>query len=132
MTEYKDRYFNVNPYNYKTTIKDGAADKSYGIEVAKLAGLPEDLTARARVLLEAREAEARPTTQQMALFVPSTKPQRKEASAAIPAIALQELRELEQLRELKAKILDAEINSLTPLASLTLLSELQNRVKQGK
>lgn len=27
MTEYKERFFNVNPYNYKITLKDGAADK---------------------------------------------------------------------------------------------------------
>ena len=27
MTEYKERYFNVNPYNYKITLKDGAADE---------------------------------------------------------------------------------------------------------
>lgn len=26
MTEYKERYFNVNPYNYKITLKEGAAD----------------------------------------------------------------------------------------------------------
>ena len=27
MTEYKERYFNVNPYNYKITLKDGVADE---------------------------------------------------------------------------------------------------------
>lgn len=27
ITEYKDRYFNVNPYNYKITLRDGAADQ---------------------------------------------------------------------------------------------------------
>ena len=26
MTEYKEKYFNVNPYNYKITLKDGASD----------------------------------------------------------------------------------------------------------
>lgn len=26
MTEYKEKYFNVNPYNYKITLKEGAAD----------------------------------------------------------------------------------------------------------
>ena len=27
MTQYKEKYFNVNPYNYKITLKDGSADK---------------------------------------------------------------------------------------------------------
>lgn len=27
MTEYKERFFNVNPYNYKVTLKEGSADK---------------------------------------------------------------------------------------------------------
>lgn len=27
MTEYKERYFNVNPYNYKITLKEGSADE---------------------------------------------------------------------------------------------------------
>ncbi|SDE59672.1 DNA mismatch repair protein MutS [Rhodobacter capsulatus] len=36
-------------------VKKGAADRSYGVQVAKLAGLPESVVARARVVLEALE-----------------------------------------------------------------------------
>lgn len=40
-------------------IVDGAADDSYGIEVAKLAGLPAKVTARAKTLLNELEAQSR-------------------------------------------------------------------------
>lgn len=40
-------------------IVDGAADDSYGIEVAKLAGLPAKVTARAKALLTELEAQSR-------------------------------------------------------------------------
>ncbi|KEJ90658.1 DNA mismatch repair protein MutS [Sulfitobacter donghicola DSW-25 = KCTC 12864 = JCM 14565] len=36
-------------------VKKGAADRSYGVQVAQLAGLPEQVIARARVVLEALE-----------------------------------------------------------------------------
>ncbi len=36
-------------------VRKGAADRSYGVQVARLAGLPESVVARARVVLEALE-----------------------------------------------------------------------------
>ena len=36
-------------------VKKGAADRSYGVQVAKLAGLPQSVLERARVVLEALE-----------------------------------------------------------------------------
>ncbi|MFZ5708904.1 MAG: DNA mismatch repair protein MutS [Pseudomonadota bacterium] len=40
-------------------VRQGAADRSYGVQVARLAGLPPAVVARARVVLEALEAGAR-------------------------------------------------------------------------
>jgi DNA mismatch repair protein MutS len=36
-------------------VREGAADRSYGVQVAKLAGLPDAVVARARVVLDALE-----------------------------------------------------------------------------
>ncbi|HVL19728.1 MAG TPA: DNA mismatch repair protein MutS, partial [Amaricoccus sp.] len=36
-------------------VQDGAADRSYGVQVARLAGLPAAVVERARVVLEALE-----------------------------------------------------------------------------
>ena len=40
-------------------VRQGAADRSYGVQVAKLAGLPDVVVARARVVLDALEKEER-------------------------------------------------------------------------
>lgn len=40
------------------TVKPGAADRSYGIQVARLAGLPDAVVARAQVILEGLEADS--------------------------------------------------------------------------
>ncbi|MEM9797643.1 MAG: DNA mismatch repair protein MutS [Pseudomonadota bacterium] len=40
-------------------VRDGAADRSYGVQVAKLAGLPDAVVTRARTVLEALEAGER-------------------------------------------------------------------------
>jgi DNA mismatch repair protein MutS len=59
-------------------VEDGSADRSYGIQVARLAGLPSSVLARAREILAELEAgqfverEARPVpTPQLALFAES-------------------------------------------------------------
>jgi DNA mismatch repair protein MutS len=97
-------------------VEPGAADRSYGIEVAKLAGLPEEVVRRAReVLAEHENAEARlsaqlsgkesaPRAAQLTIFTPLSQPV------------------LERLREL-------DLNRLTPLEALNLLSELKQQVQ---
>ena len=40
-------------------VREGPADQSYGIEVARLAGLPDEVVARARVILRQLEGDAR-------------------------------------------------------------------------
>ena len=66
-------------------VADGAADRSYGIQVAKLAGLPEPVLRRARqvlTLLEARSSGA-PTTvlDDLPLFAHQPPPESRVASA---------------------------------------------------
>ena len=95
-------------------VEPGAADRSYGIEVAKLAGLPNEVISRAReVLAEHELAERRltdhlsPGTElppaQLTIFTPLSQPV------------------LEKLREV-------ELNRLTPLEALNLLAELKREI----
>jgi len=49
-------------------VRKGAADRSYGVQVAKLAGLPDSVVARARVVLEALEKGEREGAQQKAII----------------------------------------------------------------
>ena len=92
-------------------IVDGSADKSYGIHVARLAGVPGDVIARARVILKTLEADhlddqghprvpSRPTgptsTRQLSLFETPPHPVLDEIrgldiDAMTPLAALEEL-----------------------------------------
>ncbi|MDO4432674.1 MAG: DNA mismatch repair protein MutS [Aerococcaceae bacterium] len=91
----------------------GAADKSYGIHVAKLAGLPQSLIARSRTVLEELERNAKwlrePNNTQGNLFEMESAPQ----TAPHPVV--------QQLAEV-------DVNHLTPLEALQLLANLQKEV----
>jgi DNA mismatch repair protein MutS len=95
-------------------VEPGAADRSYGIEVAKLAGLPHEVVVRAReVLVEHEFAEAQatahlspganPPAAQLTIFTPLSQPV------------------LDRLREV-------DLNRLTPLEALNLLAELKKEI----
>jgi DNA mismatch repair protein MutS len=58
-------------------IVDGTADKSYGIAVAKLAGMPETVLHRAREILENLEADELSESGISALIEPRSKPKRE-------------------------------------------------------
>ena len=73
-------------------VKKGAADRSYGVQVAKLAGLPDAVIARARVVLEALEkgereggASQKTLIDDLPLFAstPPPAPVKVEASPAL-------------------------------------------------
>src|SRR5262249_44358843 len=80
-------------------VKAGAADRSYGIQVARLAGLPKTVTARASevlALLEKHERRAgaarEPLLEDLPLFAPrAARPSPAEARAQRVATALQAL-----------------------------------------
>jgi DNA mismatch repair protein MutS len=95
-------------------VEPGAADRSYGIEVAKLAGLPHEVIIRAReVLAEHENAErqvtghlspgADPLPAQLTIFTPLPQPV------------------LERLRKV-------DLNRLTPIEALNLLAELKKQI----
>jgi DNA mismatch repair protein MutS len=94
-------------------IAPGAADRSYGVHVAQLAGLPKPVIARAQEILGELEASGAAGPRRSAL-AQATVFQLPLFSAEDPVIA--ELRLL-------------DVNALSPLAALNKLYELQQRVK---
>jgi DNA mismatch repair protein MutS len=96
------------------TVEAGPASKSYGIEVARLAGLPGGVIARAREVLKVHE---RAETQQV-----------REAS---PALAPQ--MQMTMFTPLSQRIVDRlselDVDGLTPREALNLLAELQRELK---
>jgi DNA mismatch repair protein MutS len=99
-------------------ILPGGVDKSYGIYVAQLAGLPKPVVHRAQEVLEKLEEAKRktPTAPSLQNHRPKTEPQQLPLLGQKPPL----LAELEKL----------DINSLTPLEALTKLYELQKKAKE--
>jgi DNA mismatch repair protein MutS len=93
-------------------ILPGGADRSYGVHVAQLAGLPRAVVARAQELLEELESARR------------TAPVRPaEAREQLPLFAAQESmvrRELEKL----------DVNAMTPLEAIQRLYELAEQARR--
>ena len=91
-------------------IIPGGADRSYGIEVARLAGLPSTVVNRAKKILRQLEEEAgRPA--------PAVQAQEDQVSLT----ALSEGEVIDQLRR-------AQVDTLSPLEALNLLYELKKKL----
>ena len=90
-------------------VKDGSVDKSYGINVAKLAGLPNEVITRADDILKIYE--------------------NKEKKRDITIQTTLPLNFEEQKDELKEKLKSINILELTPLEALNKLNELKESIK---
>jgi DNA mismatch repair protein MutS len=94
-------------------IRPGSADKSYGVHVARLAGLPKQVIARANEIMRQLEQQGRQdelldvgdSAMQLALFNEGPDPIREE-------------------------IEKADVNTMTPLEALNFLYALQQRAKR--
>ncbi|MGB9237091.1 MAG: DNA mismatch repair protein MutS, partial [Terriglobales bacterium] len=96
-------------------VEPGAADRSYGIEVAKLAGLPNEVVVRAREVLAEHESAERRLTEHL---TPGSQPDRPAQLTIFTPISQPVL---EKLREV-------DLNRLTPLEALNLLAELKKEI----
>jgi DNA mismatch repair protein MutS len=127
LTELADRLSGVK--NYHVSVKEtgggivflrkvqpGAADRSYGIEVAKLAGLPQQVVVRAREVLQEHENAELRLTEELA-----------QSGAEVPRPA-----QLTIFTPLSHQVVDrlraVDLNQLTPLEALNLLSELKKQL----
>ena len=100
-------------------VEPGSADKSYGIEVARLAGLPANVIARAREILRRHEQSEDKLTEELspgALPGNVVRMPEQKSFAAIDESVLDALRR-------------AELDELTPLEALNLLAALQKQLE---
>ena len=128
LTELGDRLSGVKNYHvsvkesgggivFLRKVEEGAADKSYGIEVAKLAGLPSEVVHRAREVLAEHENAERGAVKHLA---------RDEAAEPAPM-------QLTIFTPLSQKIVDrlkeTDLDRLSPLEALNLLHELKKQME---
>ena len=98
-------------------VEPGAADRSYGIEVAKLAGLPNEVVVRAREVLAEHESSERRLSEHLTPGS-STEPDRPTQLTIFTPLSQPVL---DKLREV-------DLNRLTPLEALNLLAELKKEI----
>ncbi len=99
-------------------VEPGSANKSYGIEVARLAGLPRDVIARAREILKRHEQKEEKLTEELS---PGAAGDQTAGAAHQTSFTAMDESVLEALR-------GADLNKLTPLEALVLLAALQKQL----
>ncbi|MGX8704694.1 MAG: DNA mismatch repair protein MutS, partial [bacterium] len=138
LTELEGKLAGVN--NYCIAVKEkedgivflrkiirGGADKSYGIQVARLAGVPEAVLARAETL-SAELSKADITSAIETMAGPTVK---KEKKAAPDEVDLSQMTFFDAARDedILKTLSEMEINAMTPIEAMNELYRLQNKLK---
>jgi len=108
-------------------IIDGGADRSFGIHVAKMAGLPREVIDRARTVLKNLEKDSL-NTMQTGINLSTTSGDSKSNINASPRPQLSLFEKGEEM--LRDIILNIDPNTMTPIEAISLLSELKNRIRK--
>src|SRR6185437_7281015 len=98
----------------------GGADRSYGIEVGRLAGLPDAVLARAREIL--RRLEDEPVMPDAGPGVRAVRPERGVPATQLTLFATAEHPLLQRLRQV-------DVNGLTPVQALQVLAEVVEKAR---
>ncbi len=140
LTELEGKMSNVN--NYCIAVKEkgddivflrkivkGGADKSYGIQVAKLAGVPDMVIDRAKEIVE--QLSDNDITEKVQSIAVDTKGDSKKSVKKYDEVDLAQMtlfdtvKDEDVLEELKG----IDVTNLTPLDALNTLYRLQNKLK---
>ena len=110
--------------NYKISVREiagsivflrkivrGGASRSFGVEVAALAGVPEEVTTRAKVILKELERGEKKRIKEHGQL-------SEETAEAEPE---------EQGLDLRAELRELDVNRLTPMQALALISEWKEK-----
>jgi DNA mismatch repair protein MutS len=97
-------------------VEPGSADKSYGIDVARLAGLPTSVIERAREILARHEQSEHTLSERLASNPP--RPESVQLTIFTPLNA-----------EVVRAIENADLDNLKPLEALNLLAELKKQIQ---
>ncbi len=100
-------------------LKEGKAEGSFGVEVAKLAGLPEELIKEARKILKELEDRSKEKPRLKQEVLPYLEETFKKS---------EELEKLQRYEELLKEIEKIDIGNTTPVQALLFLSELKEKV----
>lgn len=140
LTELEGKLSSVN--NYCIAVKEkgddivflrkivkGGADKSYGIQVAKLAGVPDSVIERAKEL--AAQLSEADITVQAAESRPQTISKAKAKPKQYDQVDLEQMSLFDTVsdQDILKELCELEISTLTPIDALNTLYRLQNKLK---
>ena len=106
-------------------LQPGGADRSYGIEVGKLAGLPDPVIGRAREVLRLLEGEAERLVPTLTRGGATVGRDKRRAAPPVDQLALFSVAPHPVVERLRA----TDVNTMTPMAALQLLAELADRAR---
>jgi DNA mismatch repair protein MutS len=98
-------------------IVPGGADRSYGVEVAKLAGVPDSVIRRAKAVLLELEKHAVP----ISFEASEDLPEPEESQLSLGSLGAEQAMD---------KLRDLDINTLTPLEAMNILFELKKLLRE--
>jgi DNA mismatch repair protein MutS len=101
------------------TVEAGPADRSYGIEVARLAGIPVGVTERAREILKKHEENEHQLSDNLTVRA------RRKTRIIVNQLPL--FTAIEE--ELRNSLLPLDLDNLTPMEALRLLAELKKKAQ---
>lgn len=112
-------------------IIDGPASKSYGIHVAKIAGIPSEIRQNANRKLRELEDLSRKAPANMQISFFDSVSEDSELSAELEREPEQPVSEETSFyRELASQIQKMDINSMTPVQAILALQEIQEQVRE--
>jgi len=100
-------------------VEPGSADKSYGIEVARLAGLPKSVIERAREVLKKHEQSEHELSETLTPGAAGHSPNNGNQSVLFTALD----------RAVLDKLRNADLDNLKPLEALNLLADLKKQIE---
>ena len=139
LTELEGKLSNVN--NYCIAVKEkgddivflrkivsGGADRSYGIQVAKLAGVPDPVIERAKVICEELE---RANMSNLAANLPEIPTQHKAKQKHPDDVDLAQMSLFDTVKDddIIDEIRAIDLTNMTPFEAMNKLNEIQNKIK---
>jgi DNA mismatch repair protein MutS len=114
-------------------LQPGGADRSYGIEVGRLAGLPAPVIERARQVLALLEGEGATLVPALASALAGRADQNGQKGGGVRARKPADADQFALFAAPPHAVVEAlrvvDINTLTPLAALQLVAELAERAR---
>jgi DNA mismatch repair protein MutS len=122
LTSVKNRHVSVkesgNDIVFLRRVEPGAADRSYGIEVARLAGLPAEVIERAREVLSRHEQSEHRLSGTLS---PGAEPQQAVQFTLFTPVN----------SAVVERIANADLDAMKPLDALNLLADLKREIENG-